>query len=141
MRRHDDKADKGRGTILDDDLLDDDGDDPDFDGSDYDESSDSDDTYYDYDKKSGSDDSSSSDDSQSEEEEEDKEEEDNGANLDEKIHHGLSKGTRTDGGEGNRAQQNINFDSYPGVPQKSVTGPVVAAVFCTGGLFVLAGVI
>ncbi len=122
--------DPKRGTILDDDVV---GrgeeDDPDFNADSYDDdSSDSDDTYYDSGGESEEEDDSGDDD-----------DDDSGKNLhlDEKIHEGKTKGTRTDGGAASKEGTKINFDDYPGVPQRAVTGPVVAAVFSTAAICLL----
>ncbi len=124
------ERDDRQGTIMDDAELGDDEEDSDFDPDTYDSSSsESDDTYYDSSSSSDDDDSNSETDL-----------EDLDGDLDsEKIHTGKTKGTRTDGDLSLGA--NISYENYPGVPQKAVTGPVVAAVFCTSALFILAGVI
>ena len=117
--------DDRQGTIMDDNELGDDEEDSDFDPDSYNSSSESDDTYYD---------SSSDDDSNSEADLELE------GDLDgDRIYTGKTKGTRTDGDLS--LGPNVSYEDYPGVPQKAVAGPVVAAVFSTSALFILGGVI
>ncbi len=68
----------------------------------------------------------------------DKAEPDADLRPDENLYGG--KGTRADAGQGENDGEKISYDGYPGVPEQAVTRPVVAAVFTTAGLFLLAWV-
>ncbi len=118
-------------------------DDPSFDPDDYSDSSTSDDTYYDSSDSEDDGDEEFEDEGAHEEEEEfdnDQNAKDKNKNKNKNKKQRQKEHKQQQQDEPGHERQKKKFDFYPGVPQKSVTGPVLAASLSTAAICLLVAV-